>query len=147
MKNSVFKRILTAAALTGIAVFSVSALISAAPSGLRSIFLNGMDISGARNQHLKNVDVQISENGDVFIIAPHYQVTEEDSFTPLSKFVQGINAPAHKQPQKLSADQVPAAAPVHTEPKALDKAAVPADDGTLQKPEDPPPALPEDGVK
>ncbi len=147
MAHSVYKKILISSAIGAVAVFSLSAMMDAAPSGLRSIFLNGSDISGARNQQLKNVDVQIAENGDLFIVAPHYQVAEEDAFTPLSKFVQGMNAPVHKAPQKISAaEAVPA--PVHSEPKALEKAPAPAEDGTLPKAEDPPPpALPEDSAK
>ncbi len=52
----------------------------------RSIYLNGTDISSAINQELKNVDIKISKNGDLFIHAPHYQVNEENTYTPLSKF-------------------------------------------------------------
>jgi hypothetical protein len=149
MAHSVHKKILISCAALGFAVFSVSAMMTAAPSGLRSIFLNGSDISGARNQQLKNVDVQISENGDLFIVAPHYQVAEEDAFTPLSKFVQAMNAPVHKAPQKISATEaVPVPAPTHQEPKALEKEPTPAEDGTLLKAEDPPPPqLPEDSAK
>jgi hypothetical protein len=154
MAHSVYKKILISSATLGIAVFSVSAMMTAAPSGLRSIFLNGSDISGARNQQLKNVDVQIAENGDIFIVAPHYQVAEEDAFTPLSKFVQGMKQPVHKAPQKISAaESVPTApaiatAPVHQEPKALEKEPTPAEDETLPKAEDPPPPqLPEDSAK
>jgi hypothetical protein len=156
MAHSVYKKILISSATIAFAVFSVSAMMTAAPSGLRSIFLNGSDISGARNQQLKNVDVQIAENGDIFIVAPQYQVAEEDAFTPLSKFVQGMKQPVHKAPQKISAaESVPAVAapamvtaPVHQEPKALEKDPTPAEDGTLPKAEDPPPPqLPEDSAK
>jgi len=144
MAHSVYKKILISTAAFGIAVFSTSAIISASPSGLRSIFLNGSDISGARNQQLKNVDVRITENGDIFIVAPHYQVAEEDAFTPLSKYVQSMNAPVHKNPQKISTAE--SAPPVHSEPKALDKAVAPAEDGMLQKAKDQPPQLPEDSA-
>lgn len=51
----------------------------------RSIFLNGIDVSSARSQELRHVQVRINERGDIFISAPHYQVTEEDFFTPLSR--------------------------------------------------------------
>lgn len=72
--------------------------------GLRSLFLNGVDISSARSQDLKNVDVHINESGDVFIVAPHYQVNEEDTYVPLSKFVEGVNAPTHKPAQAIKSD-------------------------------------------
>lgn len=75
----------------------------ATPAGIRSVFLNGLDISGAKNQELKNVDIMINERGDVFIIAPHYQVSEEDTYVPLARYVQGMNVPAHKPPQAVSA--------------------------------------------
>jgi hypothetical protein len=68
----------------------------------RSIYLNGTDISSARGQELKNVTLHINEKGDVFIVAPHYQVNEEDTFVPLSKYVQGMNIPVHKNPKALS---------------------------------------------
>lgn len=78
-----------------------AAAASAAPAGVRSLFLNGIDISSARSQDLKNVDVHINDAGDVFIIAPHYQVNEEDTYIPLSKYVQDLNQTAHKAPQGL----------------------------------------------
>ena len=53
------------------------------------IFLNGVDISSARNQTLKNVNISISEDGTVFIEAPHYQVREDDIFTSLGKTSKG----------------------------------------------------------
>lgn len=62
----------------------------------RTIFLNGVDISAAKSQDLKNVTVHIDERGDVYISAPHYQVNEENTFMPLSKYVQGLNAPKHE---------------------------------------------------
>jgi hypothetical protein len=90
------------AAMAVIAGAAAAALSPAAPAGVRSVFLNGVDISSAKSQDLKNVDLHINEAGDVFIIAPHYQVNEEDTYVPLSKYVQGLNAPAHKEPQPAS---------------------------------------------
>lgn len=51
----------------------------------RNIYLNGVDVSSSRSQELRNVQVRINEKGDIFISAPHYQVTEEDFFTPLAR--------------------------------------------------------------
>src|SRR5690606_10690339 len=70
-------------------------------------FLNGTDISSARSQELKNVNVVINERGDVFIIAPHYQVNEEDTYIPLSKYVQGLNAPVHSSALSKSQPDLP----------------------------------------
>jgi hypothetical protein len=51
----------------------------------RNIFLNGKDISSAKGQKLDKVNVFISENGDIFITAPQYQVFEEKTFVPIAK--------------------------------------------------------------
>lgn len=67
----------------------------------RSIFLNGIDISSARSQDLRNVHVKISETGDVFISAPQYQVTEEETFLPLSSYTTKQVTPEHKPPQAM----------------------------------------------
>ena len=67
----------------------------------RSVFLNGVDISSARNQDLRNVHIKISENGDIFVSAPQYQVTEEETFMPLSSYSSKTGAPDHKPPQAL----------------------------------------------
>jgi hypothetical protein len=126
----------------------------------RSIFLNGVDISSARNQELHNVDLQINENGDLFIVAPHYQVNEEDSYVPLSKYVQGLSLPEHKAPKNgAAAVQVGTAKKLEKAetfplvPKAGEPVSPPAKSGgvpapevTGEKAEDAPPALPpEDG--
>jgi hypothetical protein len=68
----------------------------------RSVFMNGVDISSARNQDLRNVHVKISENGDIFIAGPQYQVTEEETFMPLSSYTSKSQPPTHKAPQVLN---------------------------------------------
>lgn len=73
-------------------------------SGNRSIFMNGVDISSARNQDMRNVHIRISENGDIFITAPQYQVTEEETYTPLSSYTPGQGRPAHQPPMEMGAD-------------------------------------------
>jgi hypothetical protein len=73
----------------------------AGPSGVKSVFLNGVDISSARSQELKNVDVIINEQGDIFLLAPHYQVNEEDTYVPLSKYAQGLGPISHKPPKAV----------------------------------------------
>ena len=77
------------------------ALKAAVTQAVRNIYLNGVDISSARSQELKNVDLVINEKGDLFIVAPHYQVNEEDTYVPLSKYAQGMNAPKHQPMRKL----------------------------------------------
>ena len=110
----------------------------------RSVFMNGVDISSARNQDLRNVHIKISENGDIFIAGPQYQVTEEETFMPLSSYTGKSQPPAHKLPQELSsgapktaksaldgmgsdkATSAPAAAPASTPQAATNQPAQPA---------------------
>jgi len=69
-------------------LFTCTLMISVGATGTsalaRSVFINGVDVSSGKNLQLKNVSVTVSENGDVFISAPQYQVNEEYTFTPLS---------------------------------------------------------------
>ena len=73
----------------------------------RSIYVNGVDISGAYNQNLSKVDVHINSQGDVFIRAPHYEVHEEDSYIPLKSYMKKQeDMVEHKEPAPLeSAEQ------------------------------------------
>jgi hypothetical protein len=110
----------------------------------RSVFMNGVDISSARNQDLRNVHIKISENGDIFIAGPQYQVTEEETFMPLSSYTGKSQPPAHKAPQELNSGApktaksaldgmgsdksaaAPAANPATTPPAAATQPAQPA---------------------
>jgi hypothetical protein len=47
------------------------------------VYLNGKDVSSARNQQLKRVDIRLDEDGNIFIEAPHYQINEEKTYAPL----------------------------------------------------------------
>ena len=103
----------------------VPPLALASTTGLRNVFLNGIDISSAKSQDLKHVDVHISESGDIFLVAPHYQVNEEDSFVPLSRYVQGLSQPVHQAAQKMESTvkaqpgpAAPAANPLPAAPAA-----------------------------
>lgn len=88
----------------------------------RSIYLNGVDISSAQNQELKSVNITINENGDIFIIAPHYHVNEEDTYMPLSslkknkRLSRNINTPTHKQPRTISNHNVVGGIPTNATP-------------------------------
>lgn len=77
-------------------------------SGNRSIYLNGIDISSARSQDLRNVHIKISDGGDIYISAPQYQVTEEETFLPLSSYTSKSPLPEHRPPQALSSPKSPA---------------------------------------
>lgn len=92
-----------------------SSLPSKTTQTTRSIFLNGVDISNARQQELRSVHVQIDSDGNVFIKAPHYQVTEEETFIPLSSMKSPPNSPHHSalmdKSATASATSIPAANP------------------------------------
>ena len=71
-----------------IAVYFLSIIaLSSLPSlaECRNVYLNGVDISSTKSQALKNVNISIGEDGSIFIEAPHYQVNEESTYTPISK--------------------------------------------------------------
>lgn len=83
--------------LGGTTLLLLIGLFNAHPLFARTIYLNGIDISSARNQALKGVNLRIDENGNVFIEAPHYQVNEEQTYTPLSSYIhQSNNRPNHQ---------------------------------------------------
>ena len=88
----------------------------------RSIYMNGVDISSARNQDLRNVHIKISDNGDLYITAPQYQVTEEETFLPLSTRVKP-SLPEHKAPQSMSGQT--AAKPAKSSPEKTAAANLP----------------------
>ncbi len=97
----------------------------------RSLFLNGTDISSARNQLLKNVTLRIDEEGNVFIEAPHYNVREESEYLPISKWA-GSKHPAHNatvralpHPQ-TAGTAAPGAMPITNSSAAGPGAAMPA---------------------
>lgn len=52
----------------------------------KGVYLNGVDISGARSEDLKNVAIHIDEQGNIFITAPQYQVQHGDTYVPLGEF-------------------------------------------------------------
>ena len=109
-------------------VIALAVTLAAGGSAVRSIYLNGTDISSARSQELKGVDVMINEKGDVFIVAPQYQVSEEDTYVPLSKYVQGLNGPKHQpmQPvQKVQPEPPKAMAKEDVAPEAAPGAPIP----------------------
>lgn len=81
--------------------------LSPVVSGNRSVYLNGIDISSARNQDLRNVHIKISETGDIYINAPQYQVTEEETFLPLSSYTSKSPLPEHKAPQAMNSPRSP----------------------------------------
>lgn len=102
----------------------------------RSIFLNGIDISSARNQKLGKVDIHIDENGNIFITAAHYDVLEEGSYVPLSKWSKQINtASMHKSPTELQKNMLPPPpATGTTEEKTVEMSSPEAENVPVEKP-------------
>jgi hypothetical protein len=64
----------------------------------RRVYLNGIDISSAKHQVLQKVTVRIDGQGHIFIEAPHYEVTEESTYIPLSSLShESGTTPRHRQ--------------------------------------------------
>jgi hypothetical protein len=71
-------------------------------STARVIYLNGIDISSAKNQSLEQVNVRIDARGNVYIEAPQYEVQQESTFVPLSRQTPAHpNLPVHRSPGPL----------------------------------------------
>jgi hypothetical protein len=71
-------------------------------STTRVIYLNGVDISSAKNQSLEQVNVRIDARGNVYIEAPQYEVQQESTFVPLSRQTPPHpNLPVHRSPGPL----------------------------------------------
>lgn len=49
----------------------------------KMIYLNGMNISSVKNQELEQVDIKIDNYGNIYITAPQYDVSIENSYHPL----------------------------------------------------------------
>lgn len=86
----------------GLIAGAIVLAILSTPALGRSIFLNGTDISNARSQTLDDVDIRIDEKGNLYISAPHYQVHQEETFVPLSRYAPDNTTMRHKGPKKLA---------------------------------------------
>lgn len=85
-----------------------SSSLWAAPPGMRSVYLNGIDISSVRNQSLSQVDIKVDEKGNLYIVAPQYEVQQESTFVPLGKQTNGQLSPVeHKRPAPLMRRDLP----------------------------------------
>ena len=74
----------------------------------RRIYLNGVDISGAKHQELSDVNISIDGQGHIFIEAPHYEVIEESQYIPLSSnFKAKSTRPTHKPAGPLTHENDP----------------------------------------
>lgn len=102
-------------------------------STARVIYLNGADISSAKNQSLEQVNVRIDARGNVYIEAPQYEVQQESTFVPLSR-----QTPPHPN---LPVHRTPGALPNEVEmPASKQGLASPAETGdTINQPETDPP--------
>lgn len=69
--------------LIGAVIVCGSVLLAPEAGHARSIFLNGVDISNARNQSLEGVDIRIDAEGNVFIIGNHYEIHQQQPLPPL----------------------------------------------------------------
>lgn len=121
------------AAVALVTGLSVTVLVGAAPAAqARNVFLNGVDVSSSRSQELRNVQVRINEKGDIFLSAPHYQVTEEDFFTPLSRL-----APSQMAPNSIPAAEAPPVAAAPTSASSSSSSAAAGSPAALASPKAP----------
>ncbi len=72
---------------------------------VRSIYLNDIDVTSATNQKLKNVNVTIDSKGNIYIEGKQYQVTLENSYTPLQKTPKKKTMPLTQRPAVKSKDK------------------------------------------
>lgn len=93
MKSPVFRAAVT--------LFLSNLLLFAPSLWAREVFLNGSNISGSRNQTLKNVTLKIDGEGNIYVEAPHYQVNQENTFIPLSRWQKPKVSPQHNTPGKI----------------------------------------------
>jgi hypothetical protein len=91
-------------------------LLNPCEAAARSIFLNGADVSGVRNQSMNDVSVHIDDLGNVMISAPQYKIHDRSRYHPINK----QNKPTH-QTSAISAD---AHGTVHALPSHPEKGAV-----------------------
>ncbi len=94
---------------TVLSSLTLSVAVMASPLFGRSVFLNGKDISSARDQDLHHVEVRIDGTGNIFLEAEHYQVSEETQYTPLSSYLPP-NRPKEGFATPSSPPQVPKSA-------------------------------------
>jgi hypothetical protein len=83
-------------------LFAVAACALPARGETRSVFLNGVDISSAKNQSMQQVNISIDSQGNVYIEAPQYEAQQESTFVPLGR--QGTvtaRIPQHRAPGPL----------------------------------------------
>jgi hypothetical protein len=73
----------------------------------RTIYLNGVDISSARNSFIENANLRIDSQGNILIEAPHYQVNEENTYTPLSSWNQVTSTPLHQPASPIKSKKSP----------------------------------------
>lgn len=110
----------------------ISPLLTAAASGGRSVYLNGVDISAAKNQALSQADIKIDSKGDIYISAPQYEVQQESTFVPLGR--QQIGQSSAIEHKKAGALHRKAQAPSAAEP--AEELVSPSETGdTLSQPE------------
>lgn len=84
----------------------------------RSLFLNGIDISSARHQEMERVTVRIDGAGNVYIVAPHYQVNNESTYIPLSNWNRPPGLPGHGNVGNLMQQSPPLKERPHKAPKS-----------------------------
>tara|TARA_B100001094_G_C18142711_1_gene778841 strand:+ start:1382 stop:1726 length:345 start_codon:yes stop_codon:yes gene_type:complete len=83
-------------------IFLTTLLAASSSAKARNIYLNGIDISSARHEQLESVTIKIDGQGNIYISAPHYQVNEENTYIPLSRWDKKLSGPKHTPPKGLN---------------------------------------------
>jgi hypothetical protein len=79
------------------------------------VFINGQEVTGTTNQILKDVAFSIDDKGDIYVLAPHYEVKVEDTYTPL---VPGIPKTPELEVPVKAPEAPPTAKPLPETPPA-----------------------------
>ncbi len=104
--------------LCKIAILLCSFIVGLSRIDARSIFVNGHDVSSVRSQELKNVNIRIDAQGNVFIDAPQYDVLEQDKYLPLSQYQQNVRKAKHQPKSSLPSELSQRGSDLETEGKA-----------------------------
>lgn len=80
-----------------LSALALAVILPAAASAQNQVFLNGIDISGTKNQTFENVNIFFDSVGNISITAPQYKVLEQPA--------QGSVAPSATQPAQV-VDQI-----------------------------------------
>lgn len=101
-------------------VLSLALIAPAVASAQNQVFLNGIEISGTRNQSFENVTVFFDDVGNISITAPQYRVLEQEPETTAAvapSSTQRAQVVGQIRPQNLTQTQIAQTVPVLPDPQ------------------------------